>query len=127
MLGSRLAFLLHITRTHAIMRRYFVVNGFDGALTMLGLITGFLGSDEVPPRVALGACLGAAVALTVSGISSAYISERAERRKELAELEAAMMADLGRSRTAARQLGTLADRAGQRLRALSLSQMVCCR
>ena len=35
---QRVRFLMRITRTHGIVRRYFVVNGFDGALTMLGLI-----------------------------------------------------------------------------------------
>ena len=43
------------------------------------------------------ACLGAAIALGMSGLSSAYISEAAEKRKELRELEAAMVADLGAS------------------------------
>jgi len=90
----RIGFLLHITRTHGIVRRYFVVNGFDGALTMLGLVTGFLAGEAVAPDIVLGACLGAVVALTASGVSSAYISERAERRKAFAELEAAMVADL---------------------------------
>jgi hypothetical protein len=35
-------FLLRISRSHGILRRYFVVNGFDGALAMLGLMRGFL-------------------------------------------------------------------------------------
>lgn len=91
---ERIGFLLHITRTHGIVRRYFVVNGFDGALTMLGIITGFYVSDTQNLRLVIGACVGAAIALTMSGLSSAYISERAERRKALAELEEAMMADL---------------------------------
>ena len=39
-LVRRAAFLLHITHTHGIVRRYFVVNGFDGALTMLGIVWG---------------------------------------------------------------------------------------
>ena len=31
---AQLRVLLHITRSHLIARRYFVVNGFDGALTL---------------------------------------------------------------------------------------------
>jgi len=91
---NRLAYLLHLTRSHSIMRRYFVVNGFDGALTMLGLILGFLfsGSEELP--VVISACLGAAIALGISGISSAYVSEVAERQRALIELEEAMVTDL---------------------------------
>ncbi len=79
---------------HGIARRYFIVNGFDGALTMLGLIVGFYLSDYQDLNVVISACMGAAVALTVSGISSAYISETAEKQKELSKLEQAMIKDL---------------------------------
>jgi predicted membrane protein (TIGR00267 family) len=94
---KQLAFLLYITRSRGIARRYVVVNGFDGALTMLGLIMGFHAGGGVPAAVALSACLGAAIALAVSGLSSAYLSEAAERRKALRELESAMIVKLGRS------------------------------
>jgi predicted membrane protein (TIGR00267 family) len=90
----RVGFLLRITRTHGIARRYFVVNGFDGALTMLGILTGFHVGGVEDLRVVISACVGAAVALAMSGLSSAYISERAERRKALAELEESMIVDL---------------------------------
>ena len=90
-------FLLRITRTHGIVRRYFVVNGFDGALTMLGLIIGFLISSPADLSVIINACLGAAIALGMSGVSSAYVSESAERRRALGELEEAMVSDLQES------------------------------
>lgn len=89
--------LLGITQTHGIVRRYFVVNGFDGALTMLGLITGFLVSAPAGLDVIISACLGAAIALGVSGVSSAYVSESAERRRALERLQSAMVTDLGGS------------------------------
>jgi len=79
------------------MRRYFVVNGFDGALTMLGLIMGFYVSDYTELAVVITTCLSAALALGMSGISSAYISEAAERRRALVELEKAMMTSLDES------------------------------
>jgi len=91
---NQIGFLLRITRTHGIVRRYFVVNGFDGALTMLGLIVGFLFSSPEDLSVIINACLGAAIALGVSGVSSAYVSEKAELRKVLSELEGAMLTDL---------------------------------
>ncbi len=96
-LFSRLRFLLRITHAWAIGRRYFVTNGFDGALTILGIMIGFYMSDEAQLPVVISACLGAAVALGVSGMSSAYISEAAERKKELRELEQALVADLSDS------------------------------
>ena len=86
-LFGQLRFLLKITRSTGIARRYFITNGFDGALTMLGLLMGFRISDSVSLDIALTACLGATIALTMSGLSSAYISETAERKKELNELK----------------------------------------
>jgi predicted membrane protein (TIGR00267 family) len=90
-------FLLHVSRSHGIARRYFVVNGFDGALTMLGLTTGFYLSDDVDLEIVIAACLGAVIALGMSGLTSAYLSESAERRKWLRELEEAMLSDLSDS------------------------------
>ena len=84
----------HLSRSRGIARRYFVVNGFDGALTMLGLVTGFYLGGEVGLEVVIAACVGAAVALGISGLTSAYLSESAERQRALAELEAAMVSDL---------------------------------
>jgi predicted membrane protein (TIGR00267 family) len=91
---SQVSFLLQISRTHEIMRRYFVVNGFDGALTMLGLILGFMVRTPPELTVIINVCLGAAIALGISGVSSAYISESAERRRALTDLEASMVTDL---------------------------------
>jgi predicted membrane protein (TIGR00267 family) len=86
--------MLHILRARSIARRYLITNGFDGALTMLGMITGFYTSGMTELSVAISACLGAAVALFISGLSSAYLSEKAEREKELRELEQALVTDL---------------------------------
>lgn len=94
---KQIALMLKITRSRGIMRRYFIVNGFDGALTMLGLIMGFYVSEQVSYPVMINACLGAAIALGMSGLTSAYISEVAEKRRELRELEQAMIKDLGDS------------------------------
>lgn len=76
------------------MRRYFVVNGFDGALTMLGIIIGFLFSAPANMDVIINACMGATVALAVSGTSSAYVSEQAELRLTLSHLQDAMLTKL---------------------------------
>ena len=91
---NQVKFILRITRSHDIVRRYFVVNGFDGALTMLGLIMGFLFNNTVELSIIISACLGAAIALAMSGMSSAYVSEHAERKQALEKLEEAMISDL---------------------------------
>ena len=94
---EQLIWLFKITGSQVIARRYFIVNGFDGALTMLGLLVGFYLSEDVRLPVVINACLGVAIALGMSGVSSAYISEAAEKQRELRELEKAMVADLGQS------------------------------
>ncbi|MBA6289375.1 hypothetical protein H4J61_10795 [Colwellia sp. MB3u-4] len=76
------------------MRRYFVVNGFDGALTMLGIIVGFSLGSITSLTVTINACVGAAIALAVSGLSSAYISEHAELKRTLVELENIMLVNM---------------------------------
>jgi len=57
---QQVKFLQRIARTNNILRRYFVVNGFDGALTMLGLIIGFLVSTPADLYVIINACRCAA-------------------------------------------------------------------
>jgi len=89
--------LLEVSHSKEIMRRYFVVNGFDGALTMLGLVMGFYVSEHVDLSVVITTCVATALALSMSGISSAYISEAAERRRTLAQLEKAMATSLNKS------------------------------
>ena len=86
--------LLHLDRAKDIARRYFVTNGFDAALTMLGLLVGFYTAENVPLDIAIKACMGAAVALGMSGLSSTYLSETAERKRELQKLEQALLANL---------------------------------
>ena len=94
---NELRFLFKLASTGDIARRYFVTNGFDGALTMLGLVIGFYSSNTASMTVVFSACLGATIALTMSGLVSAYISESAERKKELNELEKALMSDMNDS------------------------------
>ncbi|WP_456412469.1 hypothetical protein [Thiolapillus sp.] len=100
MLLKQIKTLLKISRPEEIMRRYFVVNGYDGALTMLGLMMGFHISDQVDLAVVITSCLAAALALGMSGLSSAYISEAAEQRRALVQLEKAMVHSLEESRHA---------------------------
>lgn len=89
--------ILHVLRARSIARRYFITNGFDGALTILGMLTGFYTSGMTELPVAISAILGATIALFISGLSSAYLSEKAEREKELRELEQALVTDLNES------------------------------
>lgn len=94
---KRLIHLIRLSQSQSIIRRYFVVNGFDGALTMFGLILGFMLSTDIAVSSIINVCMGAAIALSVSGVSSAYVSERAERKFLLQKLENAMLTDLSHS------------------------------
>ena len=89
--------LFNISQSHNIARRYFVVNGFDGALTTLGLLIGFYLNNNTDLNVAITACVSAAIALAMSGLSSAYVSETAERQREFREIQNAMVADISGS------------------------------
>lgn len=75
----------------AISRRYFVMNAFDGALTMLGVVIGAQVSGTVHASIIILAGISASVAMGISGFSGAYMTETAERKKDLKSLERAML------------------------------------
>jgi predicted membrane protein (TIGR00267 family) len=72
-------------------RRYFVMNSFDGALTMLGVVIGSYLSGIEDPKIIIAAGIAGALAMGISGVSGAYMTESAERTKRLKELERAML------------------------------------
>ena len=80
-----------------IARRYFIKNGFDGSMTMLGIIVGSWLVGVAKPEIIVTAGLGACLAMGVSGLFGAYMTERAERKRQLKTLETAMLTDLGDS------------------------------
>jgi predicted membrane protein (TIGR00267 family) len=81
-----------------IASRYFVMNAFDGAMSMLGIIVGATGAGkDVNPRIIISAGLGAALAWAISGAVGAFMAERAERMRRLRELEESMLTDLNSS------------------------------
>jgi hypothetical protein len=57
-----------ITNVRPIIRRYFVIGAFDGALTVLGIIigAGAFGDLEAHKVLVVSASFGAAIALAVS-------------------------------------------------------------
>ena len=80
-----------------IARRYFVKNGFDGSMTMLGIIVGAWVVNVTQSEIIVTAGLGACLAMGISGLSGAYMTERAERKRDLKNLETAMMTKLNDS------------------------------
>ncbi len=84
-----------ISDVGSISRRYFVMNAFDGALTMLGVVIGAsMAPEAVDPLFIILAGLSGAFAMCISGISGAYMTESAERERELKSLERALLCKL---------------------------------
>lgn len=83
-----------IARVGEIARRYFAMNAFDGVLTILGVLSGgYFGEiRNAGAIVTLG--LTASFAMGVSGFYGAYMTERAERSRALADLEKSTLSDL---------------------------------
>ncbi len=83
-----------IARVGEIARRYFAMNAFDGVLIILGVLVGsyFGGVREAGTVVTLG--MAAAFAMGISGFYGAYVTEKAERRRSLTELEESTLCDL---------------------------------
>ena len=78
-----------------ITRRYFVMNAFDGALTMLGVVIGAYISGQLEnSTIIISAGVAGSIAMGASGMSGAYMTEKAERAKKLKTLERAMLTDM---------------------------------
>ena len=92
--GEALLKALKELKNEEIARRYFIMNSFDGALTILGIVIAVYVSGKHESGLIIISSLGAAVAMAISGIWGAYSIERAERLRVLKELERHLMADL---------------------------------
>lgn len=80
-----------------IARRLFVTNSIDSLLSALGVNVGAF-EAHVDPMIMAMAVLGGSLSLSVvSGLLGVFLSERAERIRELRELERKLGADLSRS------------------------------
>jgi predicted membrane protein (TIGR00267 family) len=79
-----------ITGMSEIVRRTFVNNGFDGALTMLGVLLGSYIAGITEPITVVKLGLATAIAVGISGLTGALFAERAERRRQLKKMEKAL-------------------------------------
>jgi len=91
---SELTQYLAVTGANKIIRRYFAMNAFDGAMTSLGVVMGSWLGNITDPRSTIGVIITSGVAMMVSGFSGTYMTESAERNHSLNELEDAMLVDL---------------------------------
>ena len=102
---DRIMRALELTKGVEIARRYLAMNAFDGALTMLGLILGGLITinPAMPAEASLQfnaillAAAGTSIAMAISGFSGSYLTESAEREREVEEMGKAMLTDMSES------------------------------
>jgi len=90
----RLRSALQREEVRAISRRYFISNGFDGALTSVGITVGSYLSGVPDGMTVFKIGIGGAIGLGTSGVWSVWEIERAEKRAELARIERSMLIDL---------------------------------
>ncbi|BEP17579.1 hypothetical protein PYJP_09310 [Pyrofollis japonicus] len=84
-----------ILEARSIARRMFITNSFDGLLSSLGVILGSYLSGATNPANYIGGVAGASFAMGFfSGFIATYMSERAERLRELRETEKAVLHSL---------------------------------
>lgn len=68
-------------------RRYFVMNSFDGVLTIIGVMLGSYTVVGIDSRYMASAGVGAIIAIAISGFTGTYMSETAERKRWLIAIE----------------------------------------
>ncbi|MBN1874040.1 MAG: hypothetical protein JXA33_07405, partial [Anaerolineae bacterium] len=81
-----------------IARRYFAMNAFDGVLTIIGVLMGNFAAHVENPRVVVTTGLATCIAMGVSGLWGAYLTESAERKRDLDELSRYTLTDLNHTR-----------------------------
>jgi predicted membrane protein (TIGR00267 family) len=109
---EKLRYLVELTKSGAIARRYFVIGAFDGALTILGVIIGaYVAEASVHPELAkqliIGAGISGGVALAVSSAVGAYEAERVEHIVTHKHLEQAMLSTVEGTRRDAIQVSII--------------------
>jgi len=81
-----------------IARRYFAMNAFDGVLTTIGIVMGNYISGVSDADVAIRIGVATSISMGVSGLWGAYLTEAAERQRDLAELEKISLTNLGQTK-----------------------------
>ncbi len=78
-----------------IARRKFFNNAFDGALTIAGIVSGsfifFLSNPSLSSTIIIITGFSTALAIGISGLWGAFLSEEAERKKKLDDLKKEMV------------------------------------
>jgi len=88
----------NIANVGEIARRYFVMNAFDGVLTIIGMLMGNMAAGVTNPNIVITTGLSTSIAMGISGLWGSYLTESAERKHNLDELSSSTLTDLNNSR-----------------------------
>ncbi len=83
-----------IAEISEIARRYFAMNAFDGVLTIIGVLMGNYTAGVNSPAIVISTGLSTCMAMGISGLWGAYLTESAERKRSLDILENHTLSDL---------------------------------
>lgn len=87
--------IMEAAEAHEIARRMFVTNALDSLLSTIGILLGTYLLGGKNPLVYYGAVVGGATAMGLfSAFLGTYLSERAERMRELREMEKTVLRSL---------------------------------
>ena len=81
-----------------IARRYFAMNAFDGVLTIIGVLMGNYAAGIYDAKVVIVTGFSTCIAMGVSGLWGAYMTESAERKRDLDDLENHTLTDLSNTK-----------------------------
>ncbi|PIN98385.1 MAG: hypothetical protein COT90_04570 [Candidatus Diapherotrites archaeon CG10_big_fil_rev_8_21_14_0_10_31_34] len=87
-----------LIKKNEIVRRYIVMNSFDGVLTILGIVIAMLAAGALEPKLVIISAVGVIIATGVSGIWGGYSAEKAERKRTLKVLEKHLLRTLSKTR-----------------------------
>jgi len=81
-----------------IARRYFAMNAFDGVLTIIGVLMGNYAARVHDARIVIVTGFSTCIAMGISGLWGAYMTESAERKRDLNDLESHTLTDLSNTK-----------------------------
>ncbi|NMC29733.1 MAG: hypothetical protein GYA45_06660 [Pelolinea sp.] len=81
-----------------IARRYFAMNAFDGVLTIIGVLMGHYAAGVDDAMIVVTTGLTTSVAIGISGLWGSFLTESAERKREMDELSHSTLTDLNGSK-----------------------------
>jgi len=79
-------------------RRYFAMNAFDGVLTIIGVLIGNMSAGVDSVRIVVTTGLTTCIAMGISGLWGSYLTEAAERKRDMDELSRSMLVDQNKTR-----------------------------